>query len=473
MDTFYWHDYETWGVNPALDKPSQFAGVRTDYDFNIVGEPLNILCQPAADTLPHPEACLVTGITPQQAEAGGLAERDFVSAIHAQLAQAGTCSVGYNSIRFDDEVTRYALYRNFYDPYAREWQSGNSRWDIIDMVRLCYAARPRGIEWPMRDNGKPSFQLERLTEANGLAHEAAHDALSDVYATIALAKFIKQQQPKLFDHVFQLRDKKRAAGALALGSNKPVFHISSKFGAEFACGSLVLPVAQHPKNKNEIICVDLRYSPAPLFDCSAEELSTLMYTRVADLPEGIDRIPIKTVHLNRCPIVLTPKIIDDNVNQRVQLDLAQCEANRQAILAHAGLPEKLVTSCTLHEYDNSGRDAEELLYDGFFNDHDKRTMRSIPQADAETLARTVYTFEDQRLPELLFRYRARNFPQSLSEREAAQWREFCYERFTASGDTSVQARLDRIASLRGGDLDQQKLEVLSALEVFLQQKLAA
>ncbi|MGH8474260.1 MAG: exonuclease domain-containing protein, partial [Methylococcales bacterium] len=127
--TLYWHDYETFGTDPAWDRPAQFAGLRTGEDLEIIAEPLVLYCKPADDMLPNPEACLITGITPQLASRKGLPEADFIAAIHEQLAQPATCGAGYNSLRFDDEVTRNCLYRNFYDPYAREWQHGNSRWD--------------------------------------------------------------------------------------------------------------------------------------------------------------------------------------------------------------------------------------------------------------------------------------------------------------------------------------------------------
>ncbi len=216
MQTFYWHDYETWGAKPSVDRPSQFAGIRTDLDFNVIGEPLVMYCQPPADLLPSPEACLITGITPQQAQAEGLPEYQFIAKIHAELSQPDTCALGFNSIRFDDEVTRYTLYRNFYDAYEREWKNGNSRWDIIDMVRACRTLRPEGIEWPNRDDGLPSFKLTDLTAANGIAHEHAHDALSDVYATIAVAKLVKQKQPKLFNYLFKLRVKREVSALLNL-----------------------------------------------------------------------------------------------------------------------------------------------------------------------------------------------------------------------------------------------------------------
>ena len=203
--TLYWHDYETFGVDARRDRPAQFAGLRTDEELNEIGEPLNIYCKPALDVLPHPEACLITGITPQLADARGVLEPEFIARIHAEFAQPGTCGVGYNSLRFDDEVTRHTLYRNFYDPYAREWQNGNSRWDLIDLVRMTYALRPEGIEWPLKDDGKPSFRLENLATANNIGHESAHDALSDVRATIGVARLIRNRQPRLYDWLFQLR----------------------------------------------------------------------------------------------------------------------------------------------------------------------------------------------------------------------------------------------------------------------------
>ena len=208
VNSFYFHDYEAFGVNPALDWPAQFAGIRTDDQFNEVGEPLNIFCRLPEDHLPNPVACLVTGLTPQKVNELGLIEPEFVRQIHAEMMVPGTCTLGYNSIRFDDEVTRNILYRNFYDPYAREWQNGNSRWDLIDLVRLTAALRPEGIEWPLRDDGNKSFRLEELTAANGLDHGAAHDALSDVRATIALARLMRDRQPRVFQYYLAHRDKR-------------------------------------------------------------------------------------------------------------------------------------------------------------------------------------------------------------------------------------------------------------------------
>ena len=285
-ETFYWYDYETTGIDSTRDRVVQFAGLRTDLDFNPVAEPDVFYCKLHDDFLPHPAACLVTGISPQLANEKGLLECDFIAKIHQQFSTPQTCVVGYNSIRFDDEFTRQLLYRNFFDPYAREWKSGNSRWDLIDVVRMTQALRPDGINWPMREGNVPSFKLEELTKANNISHESAHDALSDVHATISLAKLIKQKQPKLYSWGLGLRNKKKAAETLDLANHTPVVHISSKYLAANDCLAIVLPLGVHPVNKNGVIVVDLSVAPKELIGLSAEALYKRLYTATADLAEG-------------------------------------------------------------------------------------------------------------------------------------------------------------------------------------------
>ncbi len=233
--TFLWHDYETFGADTRRDRPAQFAAVRTDAQLNEIGEPLMWYCQPANDYLPDPTSCLITGITPQQAWERGLPEREFAQKIADEMAQPGTIGVGYNTIRFDDEITRFMFWRNLIDPYAREWQNQCGRWDLLDVVRLAYALRPDGIVWPTKEDGSQSFKLEHLTKANGLQHEAAHDALSDVRATIALARLIRQHNPKLFDFALALHKKDRVAAELRLPADLPQRQLPAQ-SARRKCG---------------------------------------------------------------------------------------------------------------------------------------------------------------------------------------------------------------------------------------------
>jgi exodeoxyribonuclease-1 len=406
----------------------QFAGLRTDADLNIIGEPLMIFSRPARDVLPHPQACLITGITPQQALAEGVPESEFIARILEELGRPGTCGVGYNSLRFDDEVTRYTLYRNFHDAYAREWQNGNSRWDIIDMVRATHALRPEGITWPLREDGQPSFRLEELTAANGISHEAAHDALSDVHATIAMAKLIKEKQPRLYDYVVNNKDKKSVMAQLDIVAMKPVLHVSGMFGAVKNNIALIVPLALHPSNKNEVICFDLSADPHVLFDLSAAEITEILYSRAADLPEGVERPGLKTIYINRCPVLVTAKMADPATAARLGISGDACRANLAALRSYrekdsAGFTQKMQTIYSGRKFPEQ-RDPDRMLYSGgFFNDNDKKLMEQIRASSPAELADHSFPFSDSRLSEMLFRYRARNYPDSLSPDEQGLWEE--------------------------------------------------
>lgn len=453
--SLYWHDYETFGADPQRDRPAQFAGIRTDLDLNIISEPLIIYCEPSEDMLPQPEACLITGITPQKAKAEGVVEAEFIRQIHDEFAQPNTCVVGYNSIRFDDEVTRHTLYRNFYDPYAREWQQGNSRWDIIDMVRLAYALRPDGIVWPTKEDGTPSFRLEDLTRANGIGHEAAHDALSDVHATISMARLIKERQPKLYQYVFENRSKQAVLSLLDVTTMKPVFHVSSRYPARLRCGALVAPIARHPENPNAILVFDLRSDPTPLGTLSVEEIRRRLFTRADELPEGVERLPVKAIHANKCPIVAPAAMLKTLSSQQLdsmELDGQRLRENLAKLRSLPGVSEKLVQVFSRSD-EGSVEDPDLMLYSGgFFSPHDRKCMDFIRAQAPDMLGDLDIRFQDPRLDEMLFRYRARNFPATLSGDEMERWEQFRFQRLsdpTGGGSITFEAYFRRIEELMG------------------------
>ena len=427
MTSIFWYDYETTGINPRNDRAVQVAGIRTDFALNEIDQPLNLYCQPSDDILPHPMACLVTGITPGVLEDKGLGEAEFMTRTHAQLAQPGTCGAGYNTLRFDDEVTRYSLYRNFFDPYAREWQGGNSRWDLIDVVRAAYALRPEGIVWPEED-GRVTLKLERLTAANGIDHGQAHDALSDVRATIALARLIREKQPKLYDWLFQLRTKQRVLDQVRL--LQPMVHISGRFSAARHYIGVVLPLAWHPKNRNALIVYDLHFDPQPLMDLEAESLRALLYTRREELAEGQLPIGLKLIHVNRCPVVAPLTVVRAQDQQRLQLDMADYQARARVLIEAQEVWQQKLNVIYAREDFTPSEDPEQQLYDGFLGDRDRRLCEQVRLSDPEQLGKDTWPFDDERLPELLFRYRARNFPATLSEQEHERWQQFCQQRLT-------------------------------------------
>ncbi len=470
--SLYWHDYETFGVDPRRDRPVQFAGIRTDLELNVIGEPLNIFCKPADDFLPHPEACLVTGIIPQQALAEGVPEAEFIRQIHDEFSRPTTCVVGYNNLRFDDEVTRFTLYRNFYDAYAREWQNGNSRWDIIDVVRLTHALRPEGIIWPTHDNGVTSFRLEQLTAANGIAHDTAHDAVSDVLATIAMARLIREKQPKLYYYVFTHRSKQAVAQQLNVLKPIPVLHVSSMYPAERGCISLVAPLMQHPTNKNEIIVYDLRVDPAPFFSLSEVELKERLFGRQDALPEGCARLPVKTIHINRSPVVVPAKTLTLDAAARWQLDRQLAQQYLDQLLTQSSFIKKLQAIYRAPVFETIS-DPDFMLYSGgFFSNDDRARMEDIRKTSPENLADLDFPFKDKRLAEMLFRYRARNYPDTLNDAEKKRWEVFRMARLTGTSPGAgmgFNEYTECILALRNsGKLNAEQLALLDKLDEYSQ-----
>lgn len=460
--TLYWHDYETFGIDPRADRPAQFAGVRTDCELNIVDDPLIIYCQPPADYLPHPESCVLTGITPQIAESKGVPEVEFIRRIHEQIAKPDTCVLGYNSIRFDDEFTRNILYRNFYDPYAREWQQGNSRWDLIDVVRAAHALRPDGVSWPMDDEGRPVFKLEELTKANAIQHLDAHDALADVHATIALAKAIKNAQPKLFQFLWRHRVKSEVNKLLQLGSFMPVVYVSGRYSSQKNCLAVVLPLCRHPINNNGVIVYDLSAAPDPLLSLTAEEIKQRVFTAVADLPEGQERVPLKTVHSNKCPVLAPIHVLRESDQQRLGIDLPLCYRHLDQIRHARNLADKIAQVFMAPDFlEDPENDPDFMLYSGgFFPDSDRQKMFNIRAMSAAQLADYSADFNDPRLKEMLFRYRARNYPQSLTPDESGNWREFCIDKLSGTQGagqsltfSAYQAELDRLSTQANVDTE--------------------
>jgi len=424
MHTFLWHDYETFGSNTRQTRPAQFAAMRTDADLNPIGAPIMLYCQPANDFLPDPEACLITGITPQACLEKGLPEVQFAAQIEQAFSEPGTVGVGYNTIRFDDEVTRFMFWRNLIDPYAREWQNDCGRWDLLDVVRTAYALRPHGIQWPVKPDGKPSFKLTDLSAANGLLHASAHDALSDVQATIALARLIKTTQPKLFDFCFGLHKKDRVMAELGLPTTlthaRPFLHISGMFAPERGCLALMWPLAMHPANKNELLAWDLALDPTELASLNAEQIRLRLFTKSADLPEGVQRLPLKSVHLNKSPMVMSKlKVLSPAMAERWGIDMA---AQLENAAKARDLPDmSAIWAQVFARPEAAPVDVDQDLYGGFVGNADRRRLNDLRRCSPAELATARPTFEDARLSELLWRYRARNFPQSLSPEEAQVW----------------------------------------------------
>jgi exodeoxyribonuclease-1 len=448
MRSFLWHDYETFGISPRSDRPAQFAAIRTDAELNEIGAPLMQYCQPAPDYLPDPQSCLITGITPQLCLDRGVPEHQFAHEIEQAFSQPGTIGVGYNTIRFDDEFTRYLFWRNLIDPYAREWQNECGRWDVLDLVRTAYALRPEGIVWPTNEQGRVSFKLEHLSAANGLAHEAAHDALSDVRATVALARLIRTNNPRLFDFCLSLHKKDKAAEQVNLRTPRPFLHITGQVPVERGCLMVAWPLAQHPTNKNEIIVWDLAHDPSELFALDAATIRLRLFTKSDDLPAGVARLPLKTIHLNKSPVVISNlNTLSAERAEHWGVDMAAVQ--RHAVLCGAAPDMGAIWQAVFERPAQAASDVDADLYGGFIGNADRAVLNRLRGLSPEQLAESQPSFADPRLKDLLFRYRARNFPASLNPAESQQWQALCATRLLdgAGGARTLEALFNEIDEL--------------------------
>lgn len=448
--TFFFYDLETSGLSARSDRIMQFAGQRTDLDLNPIGNPINLLVKLADDTLPSPRAIAVTGITPQQTQADGLTEAEFARFLNTEIFTAGTIATGYNSIRFDDEFIRHLFWRNFYDPYAWQWQEGRSRWDLLDVVRLTRAIRPDGINWPFDAEGKPTNRLELLTKLNNIEHLSAHDALSDVNALIAVTKLIKSKQPKLFDYLFTMRDKRKVQALVNLDHKQPFVYASGSFPSSFNKTTVAFPLTTG-RNGN-IVIFDLRYNLEDLLSGKIT-FGTRSPAETTNTPVSAPRKfypAVKELAYNKCPAVAPVGVLEvGGAWEKIGLDAKTIHINLEILLRHPEFAEIIRSSLENSPTFPPAIDPESALYDAFLPDTDRFHCEAVRNGDARTLADFHPQFSDSRLPELLLHYKAKNFPTSLSESESKTWEEYRIARLARQAPDFLNSLKD-LTSI-GGD----------------------
>lgn len=432
----------------------QFGGQRTDEKLRPVGQPHNIYIKLAEDVLPDPDALLVTSISPQKTLTDGMTEAEFLRLFYKEIATPDTTFVGYNTVRFDDEFMRYLQYRNFYDAYEWQWSEGRSRWDLLDVVRMTRALRPDGIKWPFDSEGKPSNRLELLTAVNKISHDGAHDALSDVLATIEVARLIQKNQPKLFTFLLSIRGKK--AVAEVADSGEPFVYTSGKYPSEFEKTTVVAKLMNHP-NRQGALVYDLRHDPTLFQNMTPAQLAEA-WTWKKDRDESKDpRLPVKNLLYNRCPAVAPLGVLDEASRERIKLDIKTINENYKKVVSiKPAFTKKLAEALKILDTRQQERlftephDVDTQLYDGFIGDYDKKLFPAVHSTKPNELRVDTFTFHDKRLATLLPLYKARNYPGSLTQEERQVWETYCQNKLLAGGKDSALAKyLQRIEELPG------------------------
>ena len=469
--SLFFYDLETSGLFPDSGRIMQFAGQRTDADLNLLGEPVNFYIKLDEDVLPDPSAVLVHGITPQQTILEGLSEAEFLKEFYSNIVLADTTFVGFNNIRFDDEFMRYLNYRNLYDPYAWSYENNVSRWDILDAIRLTRALRPDGINWPTGDNGEMINRLERLTKANNLDHMNAHDALSDVQATIAVARLIKQVQPKLYNYLFRLRQKSELSHLI--NANRPFIYNSSHYPSAQYHTTVVKKVVEDPDSKS-VMVFDLRYDPSIWLDKSPEQLAE-SWRYAKDRRQDNPALPVKTLRLNRCPAIAPLSTADEAAISRLGINLADIErhefvlqSNREKLANNLLAAVKILNETQAQRHRSENRLIESQLYDGFYSQEDRSLLKELHANESPDAVRRVRSqFKDKRLGSLCSFYLAHNYKQELTDEERRGWDEYVKKRLFSGGDGSRLALyFKRIQELAVEKQDKRSQLLLEDLRLY-------
>ena len=459
--TFFFYDLETSGLSGRDDRIMQFAGRRTDMNLKPIGEPFNVLVKLNDDTLPSPDALMVTGITPQQTIEDGYTEAEFAKLLIEEVFTPDTITVGFNNIRFDDEFIRHLFWRNFYDPYEWAWKEGRSRWDLLDVVRLTRALRPEGIEWPFVD-GKESNRLELLTKQNGIDHYKAHDALSDVEALIAVTSIIKEKQPQLFHYLLKLRDKNEVKKLVNLDDKQPFVYVSGRYESEFHKATVAFPLTSG-RNGN-VMVYDLRYDPTPFVTLSAKEIEDTLFAKWEDRQaNGFVQVPIKEMQYNRVPAVAPLGVLEQSDGwNRIALSEELITKHRNILLSYPGFAETVRSIFEKKSDFKKAVDPEAQLYDSFVAEGDTMRIEKVRQAGEQELADLHPEFSDERLPGLLLHYKARNYPRSLAEDEAEAWEKWRAEHI----QRQLPGFLKRFQILAATNTDDDKQFILQELQLW-------
>ncbi|MBQ8156967.1 exodeoxyribonuclease I [Candidatus Saccharibacteria bacterium] len=436
--TFFFYDLETSGLDARADRPMQFAGQRTDLQLNPIGDPVNVLIKLGEDTLPSPHAIMVTKITPQSTLQDGLTEAEFCKYVSTEIFTPGTIAIGYNSVRFDDEFMRHTFWRNYYDPYEWQWRDGRSRWDLLDVVRMTRALRPDGINWPVTAEVKATNRLELITQQNHIAHEHAHDALSDVEALISVTRLIKEKQPQLYAYLFKMREKRAVQQLINLENPQPFVYASGRYAAEHEKTTVAFPLS--PARNGNVLVYDLRYN--------LDELLAEKQQQATDDPGAVASFypVVKELKYNHCPAVAPVGVLEQgNAWRRIGLSATQVQDNLKSLLRRPEFAEQMRSQHEAAAEFPPAVDAESALYDGFLSDLDKKTCNAVRNADAQELSAFHPEFHDERLEQMFVRYKARNFESILTETERHAWDEYRLGRIKAKQSAYAKALQDLAA----------------------------
>ncbi len=143
-------------------------------------------------------------------------------------------------------------------------------------------------------------------------------------------------------------------------------------------------------------------------------------------PQGMTRLPIKTIHLNKSPVVISSlKTLTPEMASQWGIDMALQMKHAEKATELPDMNAMWAEIFKRPEVEKTIPDVDADLYGGFVGNNDRRRLNQLIALTPDKLFDARTGFEDERLEELYFRYKARNFPEVLNEDEQERWYEHC------------------------------------------------
>lgn len=382
--SFVFYDTETTGTHTAFDQILQFAAIHTDEELNEI-ERFEIRCRLLPHIVPSPAAMRVTGVKVSQLTDRTLPTHyEMMCRIRQKLLEwTPSTFLGYNTIKFDENLLRQAFYKTLHPLYLTN-SSGNSRTDIMRIAQAASVYAPGALVIPNSTDGKPIFKLDRLAPANGFAHENAHEALADVEATLHIARLISERSPDVWSSFMRFSTKAAVADYV---SNEQTFCLTEFYYGD-AYSWLVSPLGVNSTNSSEIYVFNLGVDPGSLSSLSNTEL----LARLDTSPK-----PVRTVRANAAPMIFS---LEDAPSTASGKSLSQEELARRVNVLESDLElRKRLTAAyeqTKQEWATSAH-VEEQIYSGFYQWADQERLEAFHTLEWEERKELLEEFEDQRL----------------------------------------------------------------------------
>ncbi|VFP86245.1 Exodeoxyribonuclease I [Buchnera aphidicola (Cinara pseudotaxifoliae)] len=454
---FIFYDYETFGKNVSVDRIAQFCSIEVDSEFKKFSKKKIFFCYPPIDYLPDPESILITKILPQYTHKYGINEYFFAKKIYKIFSQKNICIVGYNNINFDNLITRNLFYRNLFDPYEWSWKNGNFTWDIINILRAFYIFHPNTMIWPSDVNGIVSFKLFDITKINKIKHFNTHDAYSDVLATFLVAKYLYEKNKCFFLFLYKISHKKYILSFIYKNHNKPFFYLSSYFGSKNRNLGCVMIIGSHPNYKNTFIVIDLSVCLKKIFYL----YSSIEYHKITI--KNLFDCGIKIIYLNKSPLLFSYSSLSQYDCNRVQINYTLCQKNFFLLQNNIHIKNWIISFFTCTVPKKIVLDVDLMLYKNFFSSKDKSLFVLLHKRCPLKWINWYPKFIDNRIREIFFRIKARNFLYLLNNREKKSWKKHCKNKINSN---FINTYLDNIKKLQLQQAKEENLFVLKKLILY-------